>query len=119
MIFHPELVKRILEGKKTQTRRLNRGKYQVGKSYAIQPCRTCKGIDGYRIMMDRIWKETITRPQEIGKNPSFDIISEADAIAEGGYTPAEFEILFRELNPGWIEIERWAFKFHLIHTRDR
>jgi len=118
MIFSSEHVKLILEGKKTQTRRLNRGKYQVGKSYAIQECRTCKGIEGYRIVMDRIWKEIIPRPQEIGKNPSFNMISEQDAIAEGGYTPAEFEILFRELNPKWDGRSRWVFEFHVIRLAD-
>lgn len=116
MIFKPEHVKLILEGKKTQTRRVNRGIYQVGKSYAIQECRTCKGIDGYKIIMDRTRKEVIERPQERG-NPSFNIISEQDAIAEGGYTPAEFELLFRKLNPGWIETHRWAFEFHVVKTK--
>jgi len=118
MIFKPKHVKLILEGKKTQTRRLNRGKYQVGKSYAIQECRTCKGIEGYRIVMDRIWKEIITRPLEIGKNPSFNRISEQDAIAEGGYTPAEFEWVFRQIYPHFNEQERWVFEFHAICLAD-
>jgi len=118
MIFSSEHVKLILEGKKTQNRRLNRGKYQVGKSYAIQSCRTCKGIEGYRIVIDRIWKEIITRPQEIGKNPSFNIISEKDASAEGGYSPAEYERVFRQRYPHFNEQERWAFEFHAICLAD-
>ena len=40
-------------------------------------------------------------------------ISEEDAKEEGGYTPIEFEKLFRELYPNW-EGDRWAFKFHAI-----
>lgn len=107
MIFKQELVKLILEGKKTQTRRLNRGVYQIGKSYAIQECRTCKGIEGYRIVMDKICKRE-----------SFDgalRIFPSDALAEGGYTPAEFEMLFRKLYPKWDERKgRWAFEFHVI-----
>lgn len=107
MIFKPEHAQLILEGKKTQTRRVNRGKYQVGKSYAIQKCRTCKGIDGYRIVMDRIWEECCHEPEERLW------IFTTDAYKEGGYTPEEFENLFIELNPKWNGRSRWGFEFHV------
>jgi len=111
MIFQKEHIDMIISGIKTQTRRIHMGKYQVGRSYAIQPCRTCKGITGYRIVMDRIWHEDIVRRP----SPAFNIISIEDAKAEGEYSPAEFEILFRKLNPSWDEtIGRWAFEFHVI-----
>jgi len=121
MIFTFEHIKKIWLEQKTQTRRANRGYYQVESErkkphktgYAVQRKRGAKAEPDRRIVMDRIWKEVIERPPD-GMNPSFNIISEADARAEGGYTPAEFEMLFRELNPGWIEIERWAFEFHVI-----
>ena len=102
---------------KTQTRRVHRGKYREGRSYAIQPCRTCKGIESYRIVMDRIWEEQIMPPFDIRNNPSYSIISEADAWAEGGYTPEEFEKLFREINSNWNGIIRYGFKFHAIEAR--
>jgi hypothetical protein len=102
MIFKPEHISLIFEGKKTQTRRANRGKYQIGKSYAIQKCRTCKGIEGFRIVIDQIWEELV---------PGLHI-SEENALAEGGYTPAEYELEFRQMYPH--AQERWAFEFHVI-----
>jgi len=117
MIFQKEHIDMIIAGTKTQTRRIHRGKYQVGRSYAIQSCRTCKGIKGYRIVMDRIWHEDIVRPLSLKGSPAFNIISVEDAKAEGGYSPAEFEILFRKLNPSWDETRgRWAFEFHVIEA---
>ena len=112
----------VLDGTKTQTRRVNRGKYQVGKSYAIQPCRTCKGIEGYRIVMDRIWKEDGTKSaiSESGRKYSYATeicISVKDALAEGDYMPAEFEKDFRELNPKWDGWSRLVFEFHVIEVQ--
>lgn len=107
MIFQEEHIEKILNGKKTQTRRVRRGKYQVGRSYSIQKCRTCKGIEEYRIVMDRIWIERYAEYL-----PCY--ISKEDALAEGGYeSPIEYEQVFRELNPKWTG-ERWAFKFHVV-----
>jgi len=100
VIFKQEHVDMILAGTKTQTRRLNRGYYKVGHTYAIQPCRTCIGVPGYRIFMDLIWEEWV----ECGTN----------AAAEGGYTIEEFERLFRELYPKWDGKKRWAYEFHVV-----
>ena len=114
MIFSVDRhIEMIREGTKTQTRRLNRGIYQIGKDYAVQRKRGIKAEPDMRIVMNRIWEEIIERPLKIGKNPSFNIISEADALAEGGYTPEEFERVFRELNPKWDGWSRWAFEFHV------
>ena len=101
MIFKKEHVKQILDGEKTQTRRVNRGYYQVGHDYAIQPCRTCKGIPGYRIRITGICCEA-------------GMISWKDAAEEGGYTPGEFESVFAELNPSWNLVKRYVFKFKVI-----
>ena len=103
---------------KTQTRRVHRGKYREGGNYAIQPCRICKGIESYRIVMDRIWEEKglgISEGICVG-DPGDRYISKEDAWVEGGYTPKEFEELFRKLNPtrDW---SRWAFEFHVIEVR--
>ena len=92
---------------KTQTRRVNRGIYKVGKDYAVQRKRGVKAEPDIRIVMDRIWHE-------------FNIISVEDAKAEGRYSPAEYELLFRELNPNWDETRgRWAFEFHVVTKKTR
>lgn len=116
MIFNvPGHIEAISSGTKTQTRRLNRGIYKVGKDYAVQRKRGAKGEPDIRIVMDGIWHEEIARPLSLRESPSFNIISTEDAIAEGGYSPADFEMLFRELNPKWDETTgRWAFQFHVV-----
>jgi hypothetical protein len=103
MIFQKEHIEQIRKGIKTQTRRVNRGVYQIGKDYAVQPCRTCKGIKGMRIVIDEIYESRYN---------TFHI-SKEDAKAEGNYTPEEFEKKFRELNPKWDGVSRWVFAFHL------
>ncbi len=100
--LHPLIIK-------TQTRRLNRGIYQVGKSYAVQRKRGAKAELDIRIVMDRIWKERYAEYLCC-------YISEEDAIAEGGYTPIDYEELFRKLNPKWSGA-RWAFEFHVIEVQ--
>ena len=107
---------------KTQTRRLNRGIYQVGKDYAVQPKRGVKAEPGIRIVMDRIWKETgkvflISPSGRKFANATEIHITKEDAWAEGGYTQEQYEKLFRELNPKWTGWSRWAFKFHVIEVR--
>ena len=85
---------------KTQTRRLNKGIYKVGKDYAVQRKRGVKAEPDIRIVMDRIWEERALRffvdnvffPSEMW-------IPDEDAWAEGGCTPEEFEKMFREINP--------------------
>jgi len=93
---------------KTQTRRLNRGIYQVGKDYAVQRKRGVKAEPDIRIVMDRIWEE-----REV-TNTVLSYISKENAWAEGGYQPEEYEKVFRELNPKWDGFSRWAFEFHAI-----
>ena len=105
---------------KTQTRRLNRGIYQIGKDYAVQRKRGVKAEPGMRILMDRIWQEDCLANDELGKGGFFLSISlsEEDAQAEGGYTPEEFERLFRELNPNWNGIIRYGFEFHVVEQKE-
>lgn len=91
---------------KTQTRRLNRGIYQVGKDYAVQTKRGVKAEPDIRIVMDVIWEETVP-------------ISKADALAEGWYTQEQYEMIFRGLNPKWDGQKRWAFKFHVVGVREK
>lgn len=95
---------------KTQTRRRNRGVYQVGKDYAVQRKRGVKAEPGIRIVIDDIRAE----------RPWFTpgIISTEDAWAEGGYTPKRFEETFKKLNPEWKWYQpRWVFEFHVIEVQ--
>lgn len=106
MIFQEDHIKQILEGKKTQTRRVSLGGYKPGKDYAIQPGRGKFGILGYRIFIEEIQHEW----------PDHGIpISPEDAEAEGDYHPFDYELHFRKLNPRWNSEEgRWAIKFRLV-----
>jgi len=97
----------VLSGEKTQTRRLS-SRYLVGRTYAIQPCRTCKGTKGKKIMIDDAWVE-----QNI---PNTLAISWEDALAEGGYTQREYEELFRKMYGTWWA--RYAYKFHLVESKN-
>ena len=114
MIFKSHFIDLILAGEKTQTRRPNRGSYKEGKTYAIQPCRTCKGIPNYRIMIDRIWEEKagdgVLFPDRIE-------ISWRDANAEGDYGYTEYEVEFRKIYPKWNGKRRWAYKFHVVEVK--
>lgn len=109
MIFQKEHVELILKGEKTQTRRVNRGHYQIGRDYAIQPCRTCKGIEGHRIKIVGIEDERGGYP-----GAQCPIVSHADALAEGFTDSLIFEEMFIKINPEWDGLSRWVFKFKLI-----
>ena len=97
----------IRNGKKTQTRRVNRGIYQIGKDYAVQRKRGVKAEPDIRIVIDCISDECCYRGR----------ITPANAKAEGGYTVEEFEKLFRELSPKWNRERRWVFGFHVIEVQ--
>jgi len=109
MIFSKEHIEKIKDGTKTQTRRVNCGVYQVGKDYAVQTGRGKKGIPNLRIVIDDIHGEA--------RMFSDFVILPEDALEEGGYTPDEFERLFRQINPKWNGLIRWAFKFHVRENR--
>ena len=104
----------VLDGSKTRTTRLS-GRYTVGKDYAIQPKRTKRGIEGYRIVIDKKRKERCTLPGMVsGGYFRSKSISKEDAKKEGGYTPEEFEVEFKKLFTKWDGLERWAYEFHLV-----
>lgn len=105
MIFSPEHIEQIQNVTKTQTRRVNRGVYRVGRDYSVQPRRCQKGIPNLRIVMDDIYFEAIRSIHQI--------ISVENAKAEGGYTPEEYEEEFKRLYPKWDGIWRWVFRFHV------
>jgi hypothetical protein len=95
---------------KTQSRRLSRGIYQVGRDYAVQRKRGVKADTDISIVMDVIWQEKPTG-YVIGY-PIFQI-SKEDALAEGGYDPISFEQCFESLGVIREWPERWAFEFHV------
>jgi len=98
-------ISKIRNGTKTHTRRVKRGIYKIGHSYSVQKNRGVKGEPDIRIVMDKIWSEIY----HVG-----DLISEKDAMKEGGYTPEQYEGVFTEINPHWKEGIRFGFKFHVI-----
>ena len=121
ILYHPMPLRIV----KTETRRPNRGIYQVEAErkkphkigYAVQCKRGVSAEPDIRIVMDRIWEEQITPPYDIRDNLTYSIISEESAWAEGGYTPEEFEKLFRKINPNWYGIIRYGFGFHAIKVQ--
>lgn len=88
MIFRPELVRKVLEGHKTQTRRRARAgeqpNYTPGRMYAVQPGRGQKA-------MARILVVDVQR-QALGD------VTFRDARAEGFRTRDEFFTYWRELH---------------------
>lgn len=104
MIFsEADHISQIIAGTKWQTRRSSL-RYQVGKTYSIQPKRTAKGIQEGRIRIIEAHTEL----------KGINIISRSDALAEGKYTPREYEKLYEKLNPNWVS--RWAYTFEFIPT---
>lgn len=98
---------------KTQTRRVNRGIYQKGKDYAVQPKRGAKAEEDIQIVIDNIWKEQRKCVSISAPNIKISVF---DALAEGGYQPAEYELEFRRAYPNWDGEERWAYLFHAIEV---
>ena len=104
MIFSvPGHIEQIKNGTKTQTRRKSPN-YRVGHSYAISKGRE-KAIKEGRIL---ITKKRVEKFSDWG-------ISVSDAIAEGGYTSGQFEILFKNMYPEWIL--RYAYTFRFIPSK--
>ena len=121
MIFNiPGHIDLIRSGEKTQTRRANRGIYQVGKDYAVQSKRGVKAESDMRIVIEKIWEEDglgiAGGIPAVGNRENDVYLSEEDAWAEGGYTPKQFEEIFTALNPkrDWT---RWVFEFHVIEVQ--
>jgi len=93
-------IEQIIAGTKTQTRRPS-DKYQIGKTYAIQPGRGKPGIEKYRILIT-------------GKRKEYrgETVSVKDALAEGGYTPEEYETLYESMYPSWLV--RYVYTFRVV-----
>lgn len=104
-------IQQIIAGKKTQTRRKSDW-YRVGRTYSIQPGRTKPGIPEGRILITK--KRSEFQP---------NVISEEDAEAEGGYTPRQFEKLYRRMDREWSSTSykfavRYAYTFRFVPTEE-
>lgn len=103
MIFSKDHIKQIIARTKTQTRRKS-PYYRVGRTYSIQPGRTKKGIPEGRILI-------IRKREEKYLDGGISVI---DALAEGDYTPGQYEILFQNMYPYWIV--RYAYTFRFVEN---
>jgi len=110
MIFSEgDHIEQIKAGTKTQTRRTS-DRYEVGKFYAVQPCRTCKGIPDGKILIKA------KRLEQKSDWPLGWRILPIEAKAEGGYSPKKYEELYEEMHLGWTE--RWVYTFEFWPTSD-
>ena len=93
---------KVLSGEKRQTRRLRRGPYQVGRTYAVQAKRGGKSLG--RIRMERIWQHDILS------------ITFESARLEGFKDKREFLVAFQRVNslPEFWYGPVWAFEFSLV-----
>lgn len=104
MIFKATLIRKIVAGTKTQTRRPAKPdedcRYQTGKAYAVQPGRGRPHIARIRI--------THIRHEQLG-DLTYD-----DARAEGFKTRQDFYDYWTELY-GHVDVEQhvWVITFHL------
>ena len=104
MIFSVDgSIQKIIDGSKTRTRRPT-DRYQVGKTYAIQPGRTQKGIPDGRILI-------VEKREETGRLNSLSLYDCESAYAEGGYTPEEYETLYEKMYPNWTVRYDYGIKF--------
>jgi len=100
MIFSlADHIQQIIQGRKTQTRRKS-GSYLEGHTYSIQPKRRAPSIPEGRILITE---------KRLEQQPWCGIIY-GDALAEGGYTPEEFETLYSRMYPDWRERYAYTFK---------
>jgi len=104
MIFAvPGHIEKIKAHTKTETRRRQSLNYKKGRLYSIQPKRTAAGIpDGKILVLNKVLEL---------KEKDYPISVES-ALAEGGYTPEQYEVLYEKLNPGWHN--RTAIKFDYV-----
>lgn len=102
MIFHPDLLEKILSGEKTQTRRLvywgKPCRYQPGRTYAVQDGRGRPGIA-------RIYVLSVTKVP-VGS------ITKADARAEGFRSPVAFYERWRQMY-GHASGNCWRIEFEV------
>lgn len=90
MIFGPEMLKKVLSGEKTVTRRRT-SYYVVGQEYAVQPGRGKRHVAHIRV--------TGAQDECLGG------ISYTSAKGEGFENPAAFKVYWTALHGGWNPAE--------------
>ena len=98
-------IEQIISGEKTQTRRRS-GMYTVGRTNAVQAGRSQRGISEGRILI-------VAKRVEMRRSDGYSISVE-DALAEGGYSQAEFERLYERMDYAWKE--RFVYTFEFVPT---
>ena len=110
MIFSVEgHILKIISGEKTQTRRAS-DKYKVGNLYSIQAHRGAEGIPDGKILIAAKREEIKT------SDPRWYYLLKDEALAEGGYTPEEYEELYEKMHPGWEN--RFSYLFRYFTTEE-
>ena len=101
ILFKPEHVQPIIEGRKTQTRRLGKRRWNVGKE---RQCRTSMFGDPFAIV--RILN---VRSEELG------CISAADVYAEGYDSLDAYMDVWKRINGEWDQsLVVWVIDFELV-----
>lgn len=125
----PGHIEKIKSGEKTQTRRLwkdgmtierkldrlelrfkGRLLYAKGKTYAVIPKRGQKSVGRIRITDLRIEWRLNWEGEALVTVP----LSENDAFAEGGYTPAEYDALWLKMYPKGGGYSRLVIDFEWV-----
>ena len=106
MIFSVEgHILKIMSGEKTQTRRAS-DKYKVGNLYSIQAHRGAEGIPDGKILIVAKREEVKTQFYK------WYYVLEDEALAEGGYTPSEYEELYEKMHPDWTVRYSYLFRYY-------
>ena len=101
MLFKRHQIRKILLGEKTQTRRLSRMTYQVGKVYRIRNA-------DVEILITRRWRERLGD------------ISEEDVKKEGYETLEEFKKAWTEIYGRWDPDDIvWVYEFKVVKANDK
>jgi len=101
LIFREEHIRLILEGVKTQTRRLHKHPLKVGRVYRVK--RNWVRYTDIQVLITRRYR------QRLG-----DITLE-EAFKEGGYSLEEFREVWERINGSWNPDELvWVYEFRLI-----
>lgn len=139
MIYQQEHIEQMYAHLKWMTRRWSDKvpvhklykRYNVGQLYAVQPGRGKPGLPDMKIKIIRKWIESTNRQQTCthlvtlhrSNFSAYNVlavmvqdipISIADARAEGGYDPDQYETVFKDLNPKWDGIARVGLEFEVI-----
>lgn len=107
MIFQPDLLAKILNGQKTETRRsikedVHRCRYRVGYDYAVQPGRGREAVARLVVLA--------TSRERLGD------VSIGSVRREGFDTHDEFVACWRKLHGGLYDVKQevWAIRFVLL-----